>query len=714
MEFTKEGPLQVYSNSKVQRPTHGSGERDLRPDQEESRVHRQRVSDPSLPLHVLPHSKETGLVETHHKSQAAEQILQPSQKVQNGDSSRSIVISSSRSLGNVDRLKRYLPSHPHPPVTSKVLGFPLQKHRLLLLCPPVRTIHRPKSVYTGHKGRPGFPPKTRHSRVRLPGRLVTSGPLSSRILPHHFVHRVSPGKPRLDHQHRKVVSHSNPDHNLPRGSSRLPFRKSDSISAKGHNPHRNGTTHAFSMSGSGKTMALSTGPHGQHGRCNPVLQALHETNPNPPSTSLLSSPKSSINRGPVILPGQGPPSMVDVASQCCIGETSQGVQTSLNDHHRCLPLRLGCSLGIRNPIRSLESRGVQTPHQSTGTVGGFSGDLQMGSQSQESPSDDPVRQLNDSSLHKPSGRNQVNFPMPQDLEPFQRPHQGLPPGGLTECHGRCSIQGDSTGDGMVPISGLGQPHLPELRQTHGGPVHHSVQHQTQNVLHEVLPPPGLGDRRSCNSMGQSVRLRLPSVVSNQPGTPQAEGIQHNPPSGSTLLAQPTVVSCPPRDAHRPPIQISPTDQPPHSGERENLASTSSEPPSNSLETLTRRFIDQGLSQEAATIASGSRRRSTLSTYDSRLIKFREWASSQNLDPMEAPVEAIADFFVLLFNEGKQISTIRNYRSAIASIHKGFPDGSSLGSNESLLHLLRGMFNKRPPRKRLPPSWSINDVLLDLF
>lgn len=40
--------------------------------------------------------------------------------------------------------------------------------------------------------------------------------------------------------------------------------------------------------------------------------------------------------------------------------------------------------------------------------------------------------------------------------------------------------------------------------------------------------------------------------------------------------------------------------------------------------------------------------------------------------LDAPVEANADFFVTLFNEGKQVSTIRNYRSAISSIHKGFP------------------------------------------
>lgn len=74
---------------------------------------------------------------------------------------------------------------------------------------------------------------------------------------------------------------------------------------------------------------------------------------------------------------------------------------------------------------------------------------------------------------------------------------------------------------------------------------------------------------------------------------------------------------------------------------------------------------------------------------------------------------ITDFLTTLFQEGKQVSTVRNYRSAIASIHKGFNDGTTVGSNPAIVQLLRGMFNSRPPRRRLPPSWSINDVLNSL-
>lgn len=67
----------------------------------------------------------------------------------------------------------------------------------------------------------------------------------------------------------------------------------------------------------------------------------------------------------------------------------------------------------------------------------------------------------------------------------------------------------------------------------------------------------------------------------------------------------------------------------------------------------------------------------------------------------------------LFQEGKQVSTIRNYRSAISAIHRGFPDGSSVGTNQSIQRIIKGMFHKRPPAKPLPPSWTIDDVLTAL-
>ena len=57
-----------------------------------------------------------------------------------------------------------------------------------------------------------------------------------------------------------------------------------------------------------------------------------------------------------------------------------------------------------------------------------------------------------------------------------------------------------------------------------------------------------------------------------------------------------------------------------------------------------------------------------------------------------------------------ISTIRGYRSAIAAIHKGFDDGTCVTTAPCLGNLVRALFLKRPPSRKLLPSWSLPAVL----
>ena len=74
---------------------------------------------------------------------------------------------------------------------------------------------------------------------------------------------------------------------------------------------------------------------------------------------------------------------------------------------------------------------------------------------------------------------------------------------------------------------------------------------------------------------------------------------------------------------------------------------------------------------------------------------------------------VSDFLVHLFNSQLKVTTIKNYRSAIAAVHEGFSDGSTISSSPVLTQILRGMFNERPPRQRLVPSWDLGRVLENL-
>lgn len=78
--------------------------------------------------------------------------------------------------------------------------------------------------------------------------------------------------------------------------------------------------------------------------------------------------------------------------------------------------------------------------------------------------------------------------------------------------------------------------------------------------------------------------------------------------------------------------------------------------------------------------------------------------------MGASVDQICAFLLSLADEGLRVSTIKNYRSAIAAVHRGFPDGSTVGSSSVIAQVIRGLFHREPSTRRLAPSWSINDVL----
>ena len=56
----------------------------------------------------------------------------------------------------------------------------------------------------------------------------------------------------------------------------------------------------------------------------------------------------------------------------------------------------------------------------------------------------------------------------------------------------------------------------------------------------------------------------------------------------------------------------------------------------------------------------------------------------------APFGKVADFLISLFDKGLAFTTIMGYGTAIVTVHKGFPDGSSVSSLNILSKLAKSM------------------------
>ena len=141
------------------------------------------------------------------------------------------------------------------------------------------------------------------------------------------------------------------------------------------------------------------------------------------------------------------------------------------------------------------------------------------------------------------------------------------------------------------------------------------------------------------------------------------------------------------------------------------ASETRKPPSHTLAAFREKGKQAGLSDRAAEFTAEALRESTRASYDSKLeVVFSSGVTTSLVDPYSASLGQVADFLIFLFDKGLAISTIRGYRSAIASCHRGFQDGSSISESSILSNLCKSFFLKRPPEKTLLPAWSLPVVL----
>ena len=71
-----------------------------------------------------------------------------------------------------------------------------------------------------------------------------------------------------------------------------------------------------------------------------------------------------------------------------------------------------------------------------------------------------------------------------------------------------------------------------------------------------------------------------------------------------------------------------------------------------------------------------------------------------------------EYLTFLFNEGLQWRTIGFHHSTLSGT---FPliDGFNIGEHPLVSCLLKGIFNARPPKKNLFPSWEVDVVLQHL-
>ena len=285
-------------------------------------------------------------------------------------------------------------------------------------------------------------------------------------------------------------------------------------------------------------------------------------------------------------------------------------------------------------------------------------------------------------------------------------------GRIRQSSGRPALQEGSVSSRVVTSQRDREHNIQQVRETPHRPVRISGERSSADVLLMESSPVRLRSGCLINPLvrDRGVRFSSHPTVTLGPGKSGDGSVQDY--TDCTVLAKTAMVpqanAAPSRRADTvtnlpgTPIAAQGVGSPPRS---RNI-------PTGSVAGVRRSLRNQGLSKTAARLVSHAVRDSTRTVYKCRFEEFIKWCTRKKHDPFHAPLKLIANFLGRLFRKGLSYSTICGYRSAISSYHS-LVDGVKVGEHPTLIKLLKGVFNLRPPTRTLTASWDLEKVLTKL-
>ncbi|XP_072050046.1 uncharacterized protein [Amphiura filiformis] len=363
--------------------------------------------------------------------------------------------------------------------------------------------------------------------------------------------------------------------------------------------------------------------------------------------------------------------------------------------------------------------GSQVSHQLVRTLGGRKNDPGVRRSVDGLQVHSAVGQFDGGSIHQQTRRYKISpvvhahSSLVEEVSPSRNVTQGYPHSrGHKHSSGQPLSRPRCGPDRMGTVSSGGPNHLPSNVLSDSGSVCISKQPPTTSILLQDARSKSTGGRRTTLELERNDGSRISSnFAATESNTENSQRrLQHN--THSTLLAKASMVSAHGEPSHRYTSVSSTVTRPPETAGSGDSGADHSAGSSevNCMAVIRQRCEESGFSQKAANLIADGRTDSTLGIYSGRLGRYYKWCEKTNCSPARATQSQIADFLTEVFDSGLQVATVSNYKSAIAAIHRGFEDGSTLYKNDYIRLLLNGMYNSRPPKRRIVPAWNLSKVL----
>jgi len=445
-------------------------------------------------------------------------------------------------------------------------------------------------------------------------------------------------------------------------------------------------------------------------------KTVHETNSVPFVTELEPNPFASNIQNCNYTTASASFKLVVRQSEHCQGQIFNQTGLFGNSDHRCKwQMGMGRSHEQSDMSRAVVTRRKDAAHKLSRVESSSVKFTAVSDSGSESERIDQVRQHDCVSIHQSPRGHKIDPIVQVDkaglglCSEAQRKSEGGSHSGKQKCIGGCFKSSDSQTDGVVleQFSTVGD------FQVVGTTLNRSICNDREQEDSTVL----LLDSSSAslcigcpiNCMAEHVCVCVPTSTVDSQGVESFSelSVQNDPDCPD--VAETALVSTGVEISDSLPIETPVHSSVTNSMQGEDIPSKPRVTSSDCMVIIDRKYAATGFSEKTRQLLSKSWRTGTQKDYRCKFRQFHSWCDKREIDTYSATLVDCAEFITSLFEKGLKYRTINGYRSMLSSVLAPV-ENIPVGQHPYIIRLLRGIFNERPPVRKLIPEWDLLVVL----
>jgi len=669
-----------------------------------------KLDDRFLQYSIFSQEKDRRF-KTSHKSKTSKSVP-PKATFQDGHIDKSVKSSSKERLGDIFRLKRRLFSHRHIQETQKIPQICMEGESFPIQNIMFRTNCLSTSFHKNIVSCCSLSKSKSHTISSVSGRLDTTESRKTNITNRKRDNAQSSTESRFHNKQKQIHSHSCTDSDIFRNSFSIKERPGLSNGRKiSEISEGNSSTNQWLHKS--KTIFGSSWNDGIHTRNCTKCKTVYETPSNAFVTKLESSQNVSALGGPMYTVCEIQSPLVVTSSQFSKRGVFATNSTADNNDLRCInggmgwfceqPSSTGCL--VQEPeYRAYKLSGIEG---GTSVIGKFCSDIK------EQTCIDSIGQFQHSSIFEQTGRYKIDETLrisSENLVPSSTPQYEIEIStyqGADKCISGFSQPTPTSVYRMVTEQDCSEPSVLDVGDSANRFVCDSREQTMSSVL--LMESRYISTDTGCSvhKLGRHDGICISTHKSVGQGTQTHDEVSVRIDSDSTNVGTSALVS---NDSS---VVDSSTSQASRNGRfigsERDVTSESKTSKTDCMEIIDKRYETEGFSRQTRKLLCSSWRIGTQKDYRCKFRKFHSWCGKRQIDPFSPSLNNCANFLADLYKDGLKYKTISGYRSMMSSMLNPV-DRIPVGQHPYIIRLLKGIFNERPPVKRLVPEWNLLFVL----